>query len=287
MCIVALGVRILDLRSGSTQYVLVMNESQRIQRSGSGVGVVRIPTGTKASSLFRAVPKLISKQTTTHASLVRSIIFILGVCSATLHANPQLTAHYTPNFSPKQALHDKGLWSGIPAVTLRGADNKPTASATMRVVWNEKAAFFIFNAVDNSIVSPGKRDGLEQYRIGDTAEVFMGRRGERAYVEVHATPTGKKTLYFYRDYLIAMNPPSGADRIRVISTQTTDGWRAIFTIPWEVFGGREARKGWDVFFGRYDYDELGGRERLASFPVLGKKPNFHHRKKYGVLHFQR
>lgn len=264
-----------------------MNENQRIQQNGSEVRVARIPAGAETSSFFRAIQKSILKHPTTNASLLRAVIFILVVCSATLHANPQLTARYTPNFNPKQALHDKGLWSDIPAVTLRGADNKPTSPATMRVLWNEKAAFFIFNAVDNTIVSPGKRDGLEQYRIGDTAEVFMGRRGERGYIEVHATPTGKKTLYFYRDYLVAMNPLPGADRIRVISIQTTDGWRAIFTIPWEVFGSREAKKGWDVFFGRYDYDELGARERLASFPVLGKKPNFHQRKKYGILRFEK
>lgn len=214
------------------------------------------------------------------------ILILLMASTAPLLANPRLTARYAPDFNPKQALHDPAAWSKAKPVTLRGSNKIKTPPATMRILWNEKAAFFVFNGTDRKVVSPGKRDGLEQYQLGDTSEVFIGRRGQLGYLEAHATPTGKKTLYFYRDYLKATTPPKSADRVRVISTRTENGWRTIFTVPWEVLGGREAPDGWDVFFGRYDYDVAEKDPRLSSFPVIKEKPNFHRREKYGVLHFK-
>lgn len=213
-------------------------------------------------------------------------ILILLVASATpLLATPKITGHYAPNFNPERALHDKAAWINVPPVTLRGSHKIETEPATMRVLWNDQAAFFVFNGTDKNIVSPGKRDGLEQYVIGDTAEIFMGRRGERGYIELHATPTGKKTFYFYSNYFVPTDPPKADKDIRVVSTQIKDGWRTIFTVPWEVFGGREAKNGWDVFFSRYDYDELGGKKFLSSYPVLDEEPNFHKRKRYALLNF--
>ena len=160
----------------------------------------------------------------------------------------------------------------------------PAQEARVSALWNDEWLFFMFACSDGAIVSPGSEDGLDHFRLGDTAEVFIARRGDKSYAEIHATPAGRKTIYFCSDYRQATEPPGMAGAIRVAASPSARGWRAFFAVPRKLFGAARKDDGYDIFFGRYDYASEGGKPELSSYPVLhGSKPDFHRRENYATL----
>ena len=175
-------------------------------------------------------------------------------------------------------------WKKLRPVALAGFSGAAAQDTEVRVLWNEEWLFFAFDCSDTSIVSPGDRDGLEHFRLGDTVEVFVASRGAKSYAEIHATPAGHKTLYFCGDYRRPAPAPPAADRISVEAARTERGWKAFVAVPRELLGKADRPSTCDVFFARYDYDREGARPVLSSFPgQKGDKPDFHRRADYAIL----
>ncbi|MFM8230514.1 MAG: hypothetical protein ACKOAL_04760 [Chthoniobacterales bacterium] len=197
--------------------------------------------------------------------------------------NPVVRAAPAPDLTPA-SMQASDLWDRAPAVELRGFDGKDAQKTEVRALWNNDWLFFSFACADRAIVSPGEKDGLDHFRLGDTAEVFVARRGESAYAEVHATPAGRKTSYFCRDYRQPAEPPREAGKIVVAASKTPPGWRSFIALPRGIFGKSEKEKGYDVFFARYDYDSADAKPSLSSFPAQrGEKADFHRRSDYAIL----
>lgn len=200
-----------------------------------------------------------------------------------LPAAPQLDARHGPDFDPAAEL-SAPHGGGADTARLQGTGGATAAQTSVRAHWNDSALFFVFDCADKFIVSPGKEDGPDHYLIGDTVEVFLARRGQPRYAEIHATPAGRKALYFFDGYRSAAPAPCGADRIAVFAAPVDGGWRAVLAVPWDVLGGRDAEAEWEVFLGRYDYVKPGGDPVLSSFPAQrGMKPDFHRRADYATL----
>lgn len=214
------------------------------------------------------------------------VLMILFASSAVLFGrSPKIVAKRAPDgFSFAPTMQDEGVWGRAKPVMLHGGNGDKAQRGLARALWDDRAVYFLFDLTDREIVSPGKRDGLENYRLGDTVEAFIGRQGQPAYVEVHATPAGKKTFYFYCGSRKAVPPPTGAKGIRVVSARTPQGWRAMIVIPWDVLGGRSGEGDWGVFFGRYDYKVPDGERSLSCYPAQRKgKPDFHRRSSYATM----
>lgn len=175
-------------------------------------------------------------------------------------------------------------WEKARPVELAGFNRASAQGAEVRALWNEDWLFFAFRLSDGSVVSPGDRDGLDHFRLGDTAEVFIAPRGARAYAEVHATPSGHKTMYFCSDYRQPTSAPTAAVRVRVEAARDPQGWRAFIAVPRDLFGDAKNISEYDVFFARYDYEQPDARPVLSSFPAQrGDKPDFHRRSDYAIL----
>jgi hypothetical protein len=198
-------------------------------------------------------------------------------------APPVLTAVSAPGLDLESAWRDRGGWSEAPAALLRGVDGAEVASAEVRARWNDTAIFFEFLCRDDSVVSPGAEDGLDHFQLGDVVEIFLGRRGKSAYLEAHATPSGRKTVYAFRGYRRASPPPAG---VEVRAGAIDGGWRAVLAIPWKSLGDRPEDGVWEFLAGRYDYDKPGGRPVLSSLPGQNGKPDFHARDRYARLELQ-
>ncbi|MFM8684172.1 MAG: hypothetical protein ACKOEG_10415 [Chthoniobacterales bacterium] len=197
--------------------------------------------------------------------------------------NPVVRAAPAPDLTPA-SMQASDLWDRAPAVELRGFDGKDAQKTEVRVLWNDDWLFFSFACADGAIVSPGEKDGLDHFRLGDTAEVFVARRGDPAYAEVHATPAGRKTSYFCRDYRQPAEPPREAGKIVVAAAKTTPGWRAFIAVPRDVLAQSRGENEYDIFFARYDYESAGDKPALSAFPVQrGDKPDFHRRGDYAIL----
>lgn len=208
---------------------------------------------------------------------------MLCLAAAADAAPPVLRAVRAPGLDAGAAWSDRDGWKNVPTAALRGVDRADAQGAAVKARWNEEAVFFEFVCRDTSIVSPGERDGLDHFRLGDVVEVFLGRAGAKDYAEVHATPAGRKTLYFFRGYRRAAPPPDAADAIAVRAEPIRDGWRAVLVIPWAALGTDGTAGRWEVLAGRYDYAVAGGRPVLSSFPVQSSPPDFHARDRYARL----
>jgi len=196
---------------------------------------------------------------------------------------PVVSARFAPDLAPS-GLISSSAWDRTPAVELHGFGQTAAQKTRVRALWNEDWIFFGFDCADASVVSPGERDGLDHFRLGDTAEVFVAPRGLSSYAEIHATPAGRKTLYFCRDYREPTDPPRGAGKIHVTASRTDRGWRAFVAVPRTVPGGTEDAREYDVFFARYDYVSAGDKPAVSSFPAQhGDKPDFHRRGDYAIL----
>lgn len=210
-------------------------------------------------------------------------MLLLAAWSAAGAPPPVLTAVSAPGLDPDRAWRDRAGWADVPAAVLRGVDGTEVLPAEVRARWNESAVFFEFLCRDESVVSPGGRDGLDHFRLGDVVEVFLGRRGQSGYVEVHATPAGRMTVYAFRAYRRAAPPPSGSE---VRAGPVDGGWRAVLAIPWPPPGGNPRKPVWEILAGRYDYAEPGGAPVLSSFPAQTGRPDFHARDRYARLELQ-
>ena len=214
---------------------------------------------------------------------LRPVLFLLMASVTSLSASPALEATRDPDFAAATALREPPAHESSPAV-LRGVNGAEAQKTYVRVRWNDEALFFLFDCADRRVVAPGRSDGMDHFRLGDTVEVFIGRRGESGYAEIHATPAGKKSLYFFDGYRSRIAAPSDADGVRVDAASADTGWRAVIAVPWSLLGGKTRGEEWDVFFGRYDYDIEGAAPVLSSFPAQrGPKPDFHRRADYAIM----
>ena len=205
---------------------------------------------------------------------------MLCLAAVSAGAAPVLTAVSAPGLDLAGAWRDRAGWTGAPPAVLRGLDGAEIPSAQVRARWNASGLFFEFLCRDGSVVSPGAKDGLDHFKLGDVVEIFLGRRGQSAYLEVHATPAGQKTVYAFRDYRKASAPPAG---VGVQAGPIEGGWRAVLSLPWKAAGGKPEDGPWEFLAGRYDYDKPGGRPVLSSFPGQSGKPDFHLRGRYARL----
>lgn len=209
-------------------------------------------------------------------------MFCLAVAAAEA-ASPSLKALSAPGLDLDGAWIDRDGWSAAPKAILRGVNDSDTPVAEVRARWNPAAVFFEFLCRDESLVSPGDSDGLDHFKVGDVAEIFLGRRGKPFYLEVHATPAGRKTVYAFRAYRKASAVPGGSE---IRAGKIDGGWRAVLAIPWSALGEGPEDGPWEFLAGRYDYDEEGGQARLSSFPAQTGKPDFHQRGGYARLELQ-
>jgi hypothetical protein len=209
---------------------------------------------------------------------------MLCLAAAPAGAAPSaLSAVSAPGLELESAWRERAGWSGAPFAVLRGLDGAKVPSAQVRARWNASGIFFEFLCRDVSVVSPGAEDGLDHFRLGDVVEIFLGRCGQPAYLEAHATPAGRKTVYAFRAYRQASAPPSG---VEVRAGAIDGGWRAVLFMPWNAVGGKPGDGPWEFLAGRYDYDKPGGRPVLSSFPGQSGKPDFHLRDRYARLELQ-
>lgn len=195
-----------------------------------------------------------------------------------------LAAIFASALNPAKVWSDRAGWNDAAPVTLVGVGASDAAAATVRARWNNDWLFFEFLCRDDALVSPGRTDGEDHFKIGDVVEVFVGREGRPAYLEVHATPGGRKTVYGFRGY---RQPASAPEGIEVRAGKTEGGWRAVLSIPWPALGGKPEAGPWEFLAGRYDYHETGGSPVLSSFPAQTGKPDFHDRARFARLELRR
>jgi len=209
---------------------------------------------------------------------------MLGLAAATAQAaSPGIVAIRAPQLEMAAAWDDRQGWEAAPPAVLRGVDGTAAQPADVRARWNETGIFCEFVCRDTAIVAPGREDGLDHFRLGDVVEIFLAPSGAASYAEVHATPAGRKSLYFFRSERRKGPVPAAAARVAVRAAPIRGGWRAVVFVPWAALGADGPVEVCDFLAGRYDYAVAGGSPVLSSFPVQTGRPDFHERGRYARL----
>lgn len=201
--------------------------------------------------------------------------------------NPVVDAIYAPGLTPDGMTAD-AQWHTARAFELKGCRGVAAQPASVRTLWNDEWFFFEVSCSDDRVVSPGAEDGLDHYLLGDTVEIFLARRSAADYAEIHATPAGRKTVYFFAGYRQPSALPPSAAEVRVASSALSSGWRAFVAVPRALIADGASDRNYDVFFARYDYSARDAEPVLSSFPAQEKgKPDFHRRADYAVLRLKK
>lgn len=209
---------------------------------------------------------------------------MLGLAAASVQAAPPgMVALRAPQLEMSAAWDDRKSWEAAPPAALGGVDGAAAQQTDVRARWNESGIFFEFICRDSALVAPGREDGLDHFRLGDVVEIFLARSGAASYAEVHATPAGRKSLYFFRGERRPGPVSAAAERIAVRADEIRGGWRAVIFVPWAVLGADGPVEVCDFLAGRYDYAIAGGAPVLSSFPGQSGRADFHERGRYARL----
>ena len=200
-----------------------------------------------------------------------------------LASTPSLVAGYVARIDAPGSAPMQDLWRCRAPVPLYGVGPVTAQETALRALWNEDRIFFEFVCLDATVVSPGEKDGLDHFLLGDVVEIFVGEQGSAAYLEVHATPTGRQTCYFFRGPREAIDPPEEAVEIAVEAERTPLGWRAVLSIPRGLLAANGLPAQYEILGGRYDYDAPGAPPVVSCFPPQEGKPDFHRRAAFARL----
>ncbi|MEM6457814.1 MAG: hypothetical protein AAF710_00315 [Planctomycetota bacterium] len=180
---------------------------------------------------------------------------------------PPLDVTYLPERGGPVTLDDP-RWDRLPALALmpdaeRIADGVTLREpGTFRLAHHESALLLRIDFVDTDLICTADGDGDTLFRKSDVVEWFIGPPptvqpdGTLAggwYLELHASPTGLRTAYFWSRPRIdvVLDPPPFDLEVRASGTvqdgrsarpvnEADDRWSALLTLPWSVLQGLDS-----------------------------------------------
>jgi hypothetical protein len=162
-------------------------------------------------------------------------------------------------------------------------ESKPWDGGEVRLAWDDKYLYVAVKFEDSDVVAEGTEDQLHQYRMGDTAELFLKPADQTWMWEMYATPAGHKTAFFYpgpgRSFLPSVE--NYHSRLKVAAHvdgslnqwhDRDNGWSAEFAVPLDelrdVGEPLAPGKPWLILVARYNYSRYLGHLELSSAPRL-------------------
>lgn len=179
-------------------------------------------------------------------------------------------------------------------------DITPQEAGTARFAWDRGHFYAAFEFTDRDIVQECDADQQQHYLSGDLAELFLKPASGHHYWEFYATPTARKTAFFFpgrgrlglQSNFVYQSGLQVAAQVNgtVNDWQSDDhGWTAEMAIPLKELAaaGIPLTPGqpWTVLVGRYNYGRhltTYGPE-LSSFPHLPESA-FHRHESYAPIH---
>lgn len=173
----------------------------------------------------------------------------------------------------------------------------------VRVAWDDNWLYVAFDFTDSDVVAEGKKDGLHHYKMGDLAEVFIKPANQSWYWELYATPTGKKTTFFFPSqgrmglpsnfgYKFQKGRLKVAAKVNGTLNDYSDhdrGWTAEMAIPISELTSRgekfDPEASWRIFIGRYNFSYYLKHPELSMMPSL-PKTNYHMINDYAKLELE-
>lgn len=248
--------------------------------------------------------------------LVRNMLVAFPVCSlvllsgcATMTARKQtfkpviLKATHTPQPVKIDGILDDDVWRITPtyqfslgqAATADG--KKLTEPGDVRLAWDDTHFYVAIKFYDSDIVAEGKEDQLHHYKMGDLVELFLKPEGYTWYWELYATPTSRKSSFWYPgrgrlglesgfQYQCGLQV-GAANNGTVNNWEDRDRyWTAEMAMPIGdlTSHGETFRPGanWRILVARYNYTRYLEEKEYSMCPQLSHT-NYHLYEEYGIL----
>ncbi len=216
---------------------------------------------------------------------------------------PAVEARYAATPVVVDGRFNDAVWTEAPAYPLAGmvvggrrARLQEIGSA--RFAWDDKFFYVALEFADADVVAEGDANGLDQIRLGDVGEVFLKPEGKSYYWELHVTPRGNQTSYFFPSggrrlpgCKLAIHRLTVAARVEGTLNQPEDrdrGWTAELAVPRTMLAEHGDRFGpgsrWSILVGRYNFSVTLDNTELSTMPPISQV-NFHLTGEFATLRF--
>jgi hypothetical protein len=192
------------------------------------------------------------------------------------------------------------VYSKSPKAMLATLGTEMREEGEFRLLWDHSFLYIGVNFTDSDVHAYGEEDNLHHYSLGDVAEVFLKPANDTYYWELYATPTGKKTSFFFPARGCRLSPLMKSSPLGLSVSSRFEGtlnqwgdrdtsWSAVMVIPRKDLEQYGAKFGpgteWLIFMARYNYSRYLPAPELSSYPQQAETPNFHIHEEYATLKF--
>ena len=170
----------------------------------------------------------------------------------------------------------------------------------VQAAWDDRYLYLAIRLLDGDVCSDAVEEQQHNYRMGDTAEIFLKPENAAWFWEFHVTPGGLRSVFFYpgrgRRVMPSTLPekmpvPGFRVAVRIDGTfnnwhDTDRSWTIEMALPREelrVDGIALAPENpWRLLVGRYDFSWQNPALEHSSFPQL-RRADFHLHREYAFL----
>lgn len=245
------------------------------------------------------------------ATVITFIITIAGCAQRTSVAHqsapgrPIVVAVRTSNAVHLDGKLDEPVWKRAPAYAISlSADALAQGTILMeagiiRVAWDDGYVYVAMEFTDSDVVTESGGDQLRQQNLGDVGEVFLRPVGRSCYWELHVTPNGRKSAFFFPSrgrmlpscftYASGLKAAAHVEGTLNRWQDKDRGWTAELAMPIAELVkeggviGPDAH--WTILAGRYNYSFYLEELELSAYPRLSRT-YFHLTGEYASLRFQ-
>ena len=235
-------------------------------------------------------------------------VVLLGGCATTsttkqTSKRATLKAIYTPKPVEIDGILDDEVWSTAPTYRFSLGQDQTTQGKKLaepgdvRLAWDDTHFYVAVKFHDSDLVAEGKEDQLHHYKMGDLLELFLKPEGYSWYWELYATPTSKKSSFWFpgrgRVGLESGFQYQCGLQVAAENNGTVNNWEdrdrywtAEMAMPIKDLTSRGETfcpgSNWRILIARYNYTRYLPWKELSMCPQLSQT-DYHLYEEYGIL----
>ncbi len=242
-------------------------------------------------------------------TLLLALVLLLNGCRSTstgpqLNSAAAIEAHRTTAPLQIDGRLDEAAWQHatpypfhlVVSASMRSRVRELEEPGTARLLYDDRFLYLGFEFQDADVEDYSKADGQKLYTLSDVAEIFLKPADQTWYWELHLTPGGRVTTYFWPGRgLVGLPLADGGPLVRPRFVQVAtrvngtlnnwrdrdQGWTAEVAVPIEKLDPEGSLKtlgpNWRILLARYNFSryrrQATGPE-LSSVPAISE-PSFH------------
>lgn len=218
--------------------------------------------------------------------LIAALALALGADSARSDPAPVAVAAHARTAITLDGRADEPFWAEAPAIDLALLGEKPPRlPGRVRLAWDERHLYVFAELRDDDVVATGGPGPRTHQTEGDVLELFIGPAGRTWYWELHYTPAGRRSAFFFPSAGRRLGSSvTDAPRLRHRHVARVDGtlndwrdhdagWSVEIAVPWAGLAVDDGSPPprideWRLLVGRYAYSRWQDEVEISFWPPL-------------------